>query len=97
MTVDELMHYGVLGMKWGVRRSQDELDRINGRAYDFQKTENGYVLKKGSTVHRVTTDPDNEKEGYAYIYRSIMKTLRVIVKKLLNGCPKMIHILRLLI
>ena len=28
---EELMHYGVKGMKWGVRRSQRQLDRAAGR------------------------------------------------------------------
>lgn len=29
--MDELKHYGVLGMKWGVRRTQEELDTAAGR------------------------------------------------------------------
>ena len=32
-----LSHYGIKGMKWGVRRSQEELDRLAGRA---RKTSN---------------------------------------------------------
>lgn len=40
--MDELKHYGVKGMKWGVRK----LDRRNGDLY----------LKKGTVVKRVATD-----------------------------------------
>ena len=34
--MNELKHFGVLGMKWGVRRSRQKLDRLTRRAKDQQ-------------------------------------------------------------
>lgn len=64
----ELYHYGVKGMKWGVRRSQDELDRIAGRAYKVDYNDDGsYVIKKGSNLHRVSASSSSDRKGYAYV------------------------------
>ena len=40
-----LQHYGILGMKWGVRRTPAQLTRANGRA---GKTESSDEIKKMS-------------------------------------------------
>lgn len=38
ITDDELLHYGIPGMKWGVRRSQATLDRLAGRTPSKKKS-----------------------------------------------------------
>ena len=40
-----LMHYGVKGMKWGVRRSQSTLDRLSGRVKLIKDNETAYRKK----------------------------------------------------
>lgn len=53
-----LTHYGVKGMKWGVRKDHP---------YSIKRTnDDDIILKKGSNIHRITSNPNESKEGHAY-------------------------------
>ena len=57
MVNNELCHYGVLGMKWGVRRSKAELARARSKAYNNKTKEwtrepEGGSIKKQVAVIR---------------------------------------------
>ena len=62
MKKDELKHYGVIGQKWGIRK---EVDQNSGRkAIDYQKE--GFVIKKGSELHRISTTANEIHKGSGY-------------------------------
>lgn len=53
MTVNDICHYGVLGMKWGVRRTPEQLGH--------------HKIKKGTKMYRSTPDPNEKESGHAYV------------------------------
>ena len=64
---DELMHYGVLGMKWGKRRSQSTLDRIAGRVNKAKDNESAYRKKLTAITSRKNI---NESDRKRFEYRN---------------------------
>lgn len=52
-TSNELEHYGILGMKWGIRRTPEQLGH--------------HTIKKGTKVYRVTTASNTNINGATYV------------------------------
>lgn len=67
---DELYHFGVMGMKWGVRRYQNadgSLTAEGKKHYAYNGSyDKGFVLKKGTKVGRVSMTEDETEEGRTF-------------------------------
>lgn len=66
----DISHYGVLGMKWGIRRYQPYPAGKHGK-FLGQSRDEDIRIKKGTTAYRVQSQKDVGKSGQAYV--SLMK------------------------
>lgn len=62
----ELYHYGVLGMKWGVRRYQPYTKGKHG-TFLGQDRDSDIVIKKGSSAYRLQTGNKLTGSGSTYV------------------------------
>lgn len=60
MSNPELCHYGVLGMKWGVRRSEAQLARARGKKTSESDSDASEDYKKAHSSKSVKTMSDAE-------------------------------------
>lgn len=63
---DELKHYGVLGMKWGVRRYQPYPKGKHGKFLGQDRDED-IRIKKGTEAYRVQGKKDMTGDGLTYV------------------------------
>ena len=82
---DELMHYGVLGMKWGVRRSERQLARARKKAEsmheDYKKAHGNKSIKSMSNQELKEANNRLQMESQ---YKSLTKKTNV-GKKAVNA------------
>lgn len=72
-----LVHFGVLGMKWGVRRYQEYPKGKHG-TFLGQTRDNDIRIKKNASAYRVQSSGELKGEGHSFISLDKLDTLEYI-------------------
>lgn len=85
---DELMHYGVLGQKWGVRRSERQLARARKKAAknepDHEDYTKAHTPKSIRTMSNAELNDRNKRLNAEQQYKKLTKKTST-GKKVVNG------------
>ena len=81
---DELYHYGVKGMKWGVRKDQNNTKVHQG----------DIVIKKGSKYGRITLNQKENFDTRLYVSKNPISyaTLPSVIKYVINGNKDKVYV-----
>lgn len=89
VNADELMHYGVIGMKWGVKRAQ-RLDRAAARARKRGKTERADMFAEKARRQKAATERVRKEASEIYGKKAVDRAVQQsnaknVVKTMLLG------------
>lgn len=85
------MHYGVLGMKWGVRRTKEELDAAAGRNTRKSKRQiNRELSKMSDTELRNKINRLNMEQQYKRLNQNEVSAGRKLATAILTESAKVV-------
>lgn len=84
--MNELYHYGVPGMKWGVRRAQQKIDKYRKKARQYDKYSKEYAKTKSQKYEARAQKIETKVKTKAELKASIERGKQVY-KRISNNSP----------
>ena len=98
--MNELAHYGILGMKWGVRRSEAQLARARGKKSSSEEVNDDYKKAHSSKSVKSMSDKElrdrlnrlNMEQQYKKLTTPEKSAGRKAVEQIVGGSAKQLAI-----